>query len=84
MVIHTIRTPKLPFIGDRASVQLSISTLAIIVVTLLIGFTKISTLFSLPTMPISYMLWLAILMVVYMVFAQIMKIIYIKKHKDWY
>ena len=27
---------------------------------------------------------LAILMVVYMIFAQIMKIIYIKRHKDWY
>ena len=84
MVIHTIRTPKLPFIGDRASIQLTLSTLAIIVVTLLIGFTGISTFFDLPTMPISYMLWLAILMVVYMVFAQIMKVIYIKRHKDWY
>ena len=84
MVIHTIRTPKMPFIGDRASIQLTLSTLAIIAVTLLIGFTGISSLFSLPTMPISYMLWLAILMVVYMVFAQIMKVIYIKRHKDWY
>ena len=84
MVIHTIRTPKLPFIGDRASVQLTLSTLAIIVVTLLIGFTGISGLFSLPTMPVSYLLWLAILMIVYMVFAQTMKVIYIKRHKDWY
>ena len=84
MVIHTIRTPKLPFIGDRASVQLTLSTLAIIVVTLLIGFTGISGLFSLPTMPVSYLLWLAILMIVYMVFAQIMKVVYIKRHKDWY
>ena len=84
MVIHTIRTPKLPFINDRASIQLSISTLAIIIVTLLIGFTGISRFFSLPTMPVSYMLWLAILMLVYMIFAQIMKVIYIKRHKDWY
>ena len=35
-------------------------------------------------MPVSYMLWLLILMAVYMVFAQIMKVIYIKRHKDWY
>ena len=84
MVIHTIRTPKLPFVSDRASVQLTLSTLAVIAVTLIIGFTGVSTLFDLPTMPISYMLWLAILMVVYMIFAQIMKVIYIKRHKDWY
>ena len=84
MVIHTISTPKLPFINDRASVQLTLSTLAVIAVTLIIGFTGVSTLFDLPTMPLSYMLWLAILMLVYMVFAQIMKVIYIKRHKDWY
>ena len=84
MVIHTIRTPKLPFINDRASIQLTLSTLAVIAVTLIIGFTGVSTLFDLPTMPLSYMLWLAILMAVYMIFAQIMKVIYIKRHKDWY
>lgn len=83
-VIHTIRTPKLPFINDRASIQLTLSTLAIIAVTLLIGFTGIAGFFSLPVMPVSYMLWLALLMVVYMIFAQIMKVIYIRKHKDWY
>ena len=84
MVIHTIRTPKLPFIGDRASIQLTISTVAVIAITLLIGFTGLSTIFSLPTMPLIYMAWLAALMVVYMIFAQIMKVIYIKRHKDWY
>ncbi len=84
MVIHTIRTPKIPFIGDRASIQLTLSTLAVIAVTLIIGFTGISTLFDLPVMPLSYMIWLVILMIVYMIFAQLMKVIYIKRHKDWY
>ncbi len=83
MVIHTIRTPKFPFVKDRASVQLTISTLAVIAVTLLIGFTGVSALFGLPTMPIIYMAWLAGLMVVYTLFAQILKTLYIKRHKDW-
>ena len=83
MIIHTIRTPMFPFIKDRASVQLTISTIAVIAVTLLIGFTGISSLFGLPTMPIIYMAWLAGLMVVYTLFAQFLKTLYIKKHKDW-
>ncbi len=83
MVIHTIRTPMFPFVKDRASVQLTISTIAVIAVTLLIGFTGISSLFGLPTMPIIYMAWLAGLMVVYTLFAQFLKTLYIKKHKDW-
>lgn len=84
MVIHTIRTPKLPFINDRASVQLTLSTLAVIAVTLVIGFTGVSSLFSLPAMPLAYLPWIVILMIVYMVLAQIMKSLYIRKHKDWY
>ena len=83
-VIHTLRTPKIPFIGDRASIQLTLSTLAVIAVTLIIGFTKVSALFDLPVMPLNYMLWLLILMVVYMILAQIMKVIYIRRNKDWY
>ena len=83
MVIHTIRTPMFPFVKDRASIQLTISTIAVIAVTLLIGFTGISSLFGLPTMPIIYMAWLAGLMVVYTLFAQFLKTLYIKKHKDW-
>ena len=84
MVIHTIRTPKLPFIHDRASIQLSLSTAAIIAITMLIGFTGISTFFSMPTITIMYLPWILIMMLVYMILAQIMKTIYIKRHHDWY
>ena len=82
-VIHTIRTPKIPFIKDRASVQLSISTLLVVIATLLIGFTGIAALFDLPVMVPSYMLWLAALMVVYTVLAQILKRIYMKFNQEW-
>ena len=83
MVIHTIRTPKIPFIQDRASRQLTLSTLAVCIVTLLIGFTGIALLFSMPVMPISFLAWMAGLMVVYTVLAQVMKIVYIRINKEW-
>ena len=82
-VIHTIRTPKVPFLQDRASKQLSISTLAVVLVTLLIGFTAIANLFDLPVMVASFGLWLAGLMVVYTILAQVLKGIYMKKNKEW-
>ena len=82
-VIHTIRTPKVPFLQDRASKQLTISTLAVVLVTLLIGFTAIANLFDLPVMVASFGLWLAGLMVVYTILAQVLKGIYMKKHKEW-
>ena len=83
VVIHTIRTPKIPFIQDRASGQLSLSTLAVVIVTLLIGFTAIANIFDLPVMVPSFGIWLAVLMIVYTVFAQIMKHIYMKANNEW-
>ena len=83
VVIHTIRTPKVPFIQDHASAPLRISTLAVVAATLLIGFTIIATWFDLPIMVPSFGLWLVILMVIYMVLAQILKSIYIKINKEW-
>ena len=83
IVIHTIRTPKIPFIQDRASKQLTLSTSVIVVITLLIGFTGIAVLFDLPVMTISFLLWLVILMIVYMVLAQILKRIYIRLNREW-
>ncbi len=83
MVIHTIRTPKIPFIQDRTSRQLTISTLAVCIITLLIGFTAIAGLFTLPVMPLPFLAWMAVLMVVYTVLAQAMKIVYIRVNKEW-
>ena len=83
VVIHTIRTPKVPFIQDRASAQLSISTLAVVAATLLIGFTGIAGFLDLLVMVPSFALWLAGLMIVYTIFAQIMKRIYMKSNHEW-
>ena len=83
MVIHTIRTPKIPFLQDNASPQLILSTVLVAAATLLIGFTGIAVLFELPVMPPSYLLWMALLMIVYMLLAQLMKVIYIRINRDW-
>lgn len=83
LVIHTIRTHKLPFIESNASKQLTISTLVVMFITLLIGFTSISTVFDLKPMIISYVPWLILLLIIYLGLAQALKKIYIKKYHQW-
>lgn len=83
LVIHTIRTHKLPFISGKASNQLIISTLAVVVVTLFIGLSNFAYILDMNPLPYTYIIWLAILMVVYLLVAQIMKNIYIKRFKKW-
>ena len=83
MVIHTIRTHRLPFVSGHASYQLIFSTIAVVALTLFIGLSKFAHILDMEPMPVSYVMWLAILLIVYMLLAQFMKNIYIKKFKKW-
>ena len=83
IVIHTIRTHKLPFIQANASTQLYISNIAVVIVTLIIGMTDISRIFEMGKVPGIYGLWMVILLLGYLLLAQIIKKIYIKINKEW-
>ncbi|MBR2744015.1 MAG: magnesium-translocating P-type ATPase [Clostridia bacterium] len=65
LMIHMIRTNKIPFIKSRASKQLTISTFSIVLVTLLITFTDVAKVFDLSKLPIQYMIWIGGLLIVY-------------------
>ena len=83
LIIHMIRTRKIPFIESRSSKQLIISTFTIVTIAILISFTNIATTFDLAVLPISYLAWILGLMVVYIICIQIYKKFYIKKNNEW-
>ncbi len=47
LIIHMIRTNKIPFIKSKSSKQLLISTFGVILITILISFTNIAIIFDL-------------------------------------
>jgi Mg2+-importing ATPase len=83
LIIHMIRTHKTPFIKSKSSKQLLISTFAIVIITLLITFTNIATVFDLSKLPYSYMLWIMGLLILYIIVIQIYKKIYLRKGRLW-
>lgn len=83
LIIHTIRTKKVPFLGEKTSKQLTISTGLITIITLIIGFSPIATTLDLGIMTKLYFPWIIILMLIYLFLAQIVKKIYIKINKEW-
>ena len=83
LIIHLIRTSKIPFIESKSSKQLLISTFAVLCITLIIAFTNISVIFDLSRLPYMYLVWIAILMSIYIFFIQVYKKYYIKKNKEW-
>lgn len=73
LVIHMIRTPKLPFIQSRASLPvLAVTTLAIIVGTV-IPYTFLGTSLGMTALPYTYFPWLLGIVICYMVLATAMK-----------
>ena len=83
LIIHLIRTNKIPFVQSKSSKQLLVSTFAVVVTTIIIAFTSIAVIFDLSIMPLMYLVWVLILLLVYATFIQIYKRFYIKKNKEW-
>ena len=83
LIIHLIRTSKIPFVESKSSKQLLISTFAVLCITLIIAFTNISVIFDLSKLPYMYLAWIAILMSIYILFIQVYKKFYIKQNKEW-
>ena len=83
LIIHTIRTHKLPFIESKSSKQLITSTFIIVAITLFITFTDISVVFDLIKLPFAFLFWILILMFVYILFIQVYKKLYLKMYKEW-
>lgn len=83
LIIHMIRTNKIPFIQSKSSKQLIISTFAIVLITIVISFTSIATIFDLSVLPYSYLAWIVVLMLVYVLLIQIYKKIYLRRGRNW-
>ncbi|MEG0794097.1 MAG: magnesium-translocating P-type ATPase [Anaerovoracaceae bacterium] len=82
LVIHMIRTPKIPFIQSRASLPvLCITTIAITIGTI-IPYTPFGRGLEMFPLPVSYFPWLIGMILCYMALATVMKKVYIKKYGE--
>ncbi|MBU3220376.1 Mg2+-importing ATPase [Desulfonispora thiosulfatigenes DSM 11270] len=80
LVIHMIRTPKIPFIQSRASLPvLTLTTIAISIGTI-IPYTAFGKMMGMAAMPPIYFLWLATTILAYMVLVTLLKKLYIRRY----
>ena len=83
LVVHMIRTSKLPFFQSRASLPLVLSTLSVAVIAVILVFTNVARSFDLATLPLLYAPWLAALLLAYCFATQLFKGFYISLFKQW-
>ena len=79
LVIHMIRTPKIPFIQSRASAPLTLLTCTGILVLTAIPFTPLGTMLGFAALPLSYFAYLIPCILLYMVLATSLKKAYVRR-----
>jgi len=79
LIVHMLRTPRLPFLQSRAAAPLMAMTLAIMAVGLWLPFSPLADYFKLQALPPAYYGWLAAILVGYCVLATLMKRLYIRR-----
>ena len=79
LIVHMIRTPKLPFIESRAAVPLLVMTVVIMAAGIYLPMGPLAEYFKLQALPLSYFPYLIAILMGYVVLTTVMKRIYIRK-----
>ncbi|SFB20930.1 magnesium-translocating P-type ATPase [Clostridium frigidicarnis] len=83
LIIHMIRTRKIPFIQSRAATPVLILTTIIMIVGIGIPFTTFGASIGLEALPLSYFPFLIVILLAYCFLTQFIKMKYIKKFNSW-
>ena len=83
LIVHMIRTRRIPFLQSVASAPVLGLTLAIIVLGMLIPFSTLGGKIGMVPLPPMYFAWLALTLASYCVLTQLVKVIYIRRYGRW-
>ena len=83
MVIHMLRSPKLPFIQSRPAFSVVVTTLAAAFFVTSLPYSPLASILKLSQLNGLYFVLLFAIIVLYMLSVTVVKRIYIKKYKEW-
>lgn len=83
LVVHMLRTQKIPFIQSTAALPVLLTTILVMALGIYLPFSPLGALVGLQPLPWEYFPWLAGTLVSYCVVAQLMKRFYIRRFGEW-
>ncbi len=83
LIVHMIRTAKIPFFQSHCSAALFLSTLGVIGVGLTIPYTLVGRAVGMTQMPSIYFFYLALIVIGYCITTQILKWFFLRRFKVW-
>ncbi len=79
LIVHIIRTGKIPFVQSRAALPLLLMTAAVMLVGMYIPFSPLAHVIGLQPLPGSYFAWLAGILFAYALLTQWVKVWFIRR-----
>ena len=83
LVIHMIRTAKIPFLQSNPSMPLFLSTFIVAAVALATGFTDFAIGLDMHRLPLRFIPWLAVILAGYLLCVQLVKKMYVRRYGEW-
>jgi Mg2+-importing ATPase len=83
LVVHMLRTQKIPFIQSTAALPVLLTTILVMGLGIYLPFSPLGALVGLQPLPWEYFPWLAGTLISYCVVAQMMKRFYIRRFGEW-
>ena len=83
LIVHMIRTKKIPFIQSWATAPVLALTTAIMAVGIFLPFSGFANALNMVPLPLSYFPWLIGILLVYCILTQLVKVWFIKKFDQW-
>lgn len=83
LVVHMVRTRKLPFVESRASWPVILTSLLAIVTGFVLVLSPLRTVFDFTVLPPQYWMWFVLIIVGYLITIEIAKRVYIKFTSEW-
>ena len=80
LIVHMIRTRRIPFVQSRAAWPLFAMTLVVMAVGIALPFSPLAGYLQLQALPLSYFPWLVVILAGYMVLTQTVKGFYSRRY----
>ncbi|MNZ21894.1 Magnesium-transporting ATPase, P-type 1 [compost metagenome] len=84
LVVHMLRTQKIPFIQSTAALPVMLMTGLVMALGIYVPFSPLGAMVGLVPLPWEYFPWLVGTLLCYCITAQTMKTLYIRRFGQWY
>ncbi|MFF7062362.1 magnesium-translocating P-type ATPase [Pseudomonas sp. NPDC008258] len=84
LVVHMLRTRKVPFLQSRAALSVTLATALVMGLGIYLPFSPLGAMVGLVPLPLAYFPWLLATLVGYCVLAQGIKALYIRRFGQWF